>query len=134
MSVSRINCFTDSDQGLYPRSTWVYDTASDTHICNDLSYFTSYKPSSSIVYVGDTQSKILGFGTAEFTPSNTYGTGTIFELKNCAYVPNFHINVISSSKAKDAGLFMNHRALCLETLDRKPVCEIKEGHGILLIK
>jgi hypothetical protein len=134
MLVSWINCFTDLDQGLYPRSTWVYDTILNTYIYNNLLYFRLYKSSSSIVYIDNTYLKILDFDTAEFTPINTYGTGTIFKLKNCAYVPNFYINIISSSKAKDVELFINYKALYLETLDQKLIYKIKKKHRILLIK
>jgi hypothetical protein len=84
--------------------------------------------------VDNTHSKILDFGTAKFIFINTYKTNTIFKLKNCVYVSNFYINIISSSKAKDVELFINYKILYLETLDQKLVYKIKKKHEILLIK
>jgi hypothetical protein len=75
--------------------------------------------------VGNTHSKILGFGTAEFILLNIYRTSITFKLKNYVYVPNFYINIISSSKAKNVELFINYKILYLKTLDQKLVYKIQ---------
>jgi hypothetical protein len=134
MLVSQINCFTNLDQGFYSRSTWIYNTILNIYICNNLLYFRLYKPSLLIIYINNIYLKILGFSTAEFIFLNIYRTSTILKFKNCVYVSNFYINIISSSKAKDVELFINYRALYLETLDQKLIYEIKKKHEILLIK
>ncbi|EAU36855.1 predicted protein [Aspergillus terreus NIH2624] len=116
------------------RSDWAFDTASNTHVCNDLSAFKDYTPRESKVLIGDTHAEILGFGTVLMKPSNCYGKQTTFELKDCAYVPKFHINILSAMKAKKAGIFYNSRVPCLEGLDGSKVCQIYETGGISLVR
>lgn len=59
---------------------------------------------------------------------------TNFKLLDCAYVPDFYLNIISAPKGRKNGLFYDSRASRLETLDGRPVCHVNDQEGIFLIK
>jgi hypothetical protein len=90
-----------------PNYIWAFDTASDTHICNDLSKFDKFEPYESMVHIGDITTKIKGFGRVYMLLTNSGKLKTIFKLNNTAYIPEFYINLISASKAKAAGIYYN---------------------------
>ena len=112
---------------------WAFDTASDTHICNDRSLFTSYQSKSSEVYVGDTLTKIQGYGTVLLYPTESADKKP-FELKNCAFAPGFHLNLLSASLAEKAGIYYHGRRHCLENEIGEPICFTKHKSGLYLIK
>ena len=117
-----------------PSPNWAFDTAADGHVCNDHSLFTDYFKCPTTIFIGDTQARIEGYGTVHLKPSNSYKIGTIFELHHCAYVPGFHINILSATKARNSGIHLNSRAMTLESPSLTPLCKINEDSGILLIK
>jgi hypothetical protein len=130
----QVAMMTNQRNSLIPNYIWAFDTASDTHICNDLSRFNEFQPYESIVHIGDTTTKIKGFGKVNISPTNSGNMETIFKLNNTAYIPEFYINLISASKAKAAGIYYNAQTNCLEQLNGQPACYLKDQHGISLVK
>ena len=115
------------------RNTWCYDTCSDSHVCNDITKFINYQPTESIIHVGDTYSTIEGTGTVLISPTQTTNGPIVLELKNTAYIPKFHANLISGSLAKKAGIFFNNRTNQLERQNGQSICQMKEEFGISIV-
>jgi hypothetical protein len=130
----QVAMMTNQRTSTIPNYIWAFDTASDTHICNDLSKFDEFEPYESTVHIGDTTTKIKGFGRVYMSPTNSGKSKTTFKLNNTAYIPKFYINLISASKAKAAGIYYNARRNCLEQINSQPACYLKDQYGISLIK
>jgi hypothetical protein len=105
---------TNQRNSLIPNYIWAFDTASDTHICNDLSKFDEFEPYESTVHIGDIIIEIKGFGKVNILLINSGKLKIIFKLNNITYIPEFYINLISASKAKAAGIYYNTRTNYLE--------------------
>ncbi|KAH9806623.1 hypothetical protein DFH28DRAFT_941286, partial [Melampsora americana] len=94
---------------------------------------TDYQPSPSSVRVGNTETAILGFGKTSFRPTDSLD-GTRINLKDVAYAPGFHVNLLSAEKAANAGLFLRGKDCILEESNGKPVCRLNRKSGLYLIK
>jgi hypothetical protein len=84
---------------LYPlHNSFILDSGSDWHICNSIDRFIkgTYKPLnfSQSMWAGDGDATIEGYGEVIIRIQTPSGTG-VFRLLNVAYVPTFHVNVIS---------------------------------------
>jgi hypothetical protein len=130
----QVAMMTNQRNSLIPNYIWAFDTASDTHICNDLSKFDEFEPYESTVHISDTTTEIKGFGKVNISLINSGKSKIIFKLNNTAYIPEFHINLISASKAKAAGIYYNARTNCLEQLNSQPACYLNNQYGISLVK
>jgi hypothetical protein len=117
---------TNQRNSLIPNYIWAFDTASDIHICNDLSKFDEFEPYESTVYISDIITEIKGFGKVNILLINSGKSKIIFKLNNIAYIPEFHINLISVSKVKIAGIYYNTRTNCLEQLNGQLACYLKD--------
>ncbi|OAQ57580.1 polyprotein [Pochonia chlamydosporia 170] len=87
---------TFSTAAVYPlRDSFILDSGSDFHICNNSKRFVegSYKlcDNAEGAYSGDTQLEILGYGDVIIR----IGNADKFRLQNVAYIPRFHTNVAS---------------------------------------
>ncbi|KFG84028.1 hypothetical protein MANI_110484 [Metarhizium anisopliae] len=87
---------TFSTAAVYPlRDSFILDSGSDFHICNDSKRFVegSYKVCDNTegAYSGDTHLEIYGYGDVIIRIGKT----DKFKLQNVAYIPRFHTNVAS---------------------------------------
>jgi hypothetical protein len=83
------------------------DSCSDTHVCNDLEQFHSFKPSQDeAVKVGDTETAIEGIGIVHIPVQGLNGPQWI-ELQDVAYCPGFHLNLVSYIRLKAKGVRWN---------------------------
>lgn len=87
---------TFSTAAVYPlRDSFILDSGSDFHICNDSKRFVegSYKlcDNPEGAYSGDTHLEILGYGDVIIRIGNAHK----FRLQSVAYIPRFHTNVAS---------------------------------------
>ena len=90
------------------------DNYADTHVCNDLSRFIKYKPlHDEIIRFGDTDTQIEGIGEVVVHVETPTGSSTI-QLKNIAFVPGFHWNLINTDSLEKQGLFFNTRTCWIE--------------------
>ena len=87
----------------------------------------------SSVMVGNTETTILGYGELRIIPTKSLD-GTTFPLKQVAYCPGFHINLISAERAANAGIYLNGKNCTLEDKDRMPICKLNAKSGIYLIR
>ncbi|KJZ69437.1 hypothetical protein HIM_11166 [Hirsutella minnesotensis 3608] len=81
---------------VYPlRDSFIMDSGSDFHICNNSARFTegTYKPCDEpeAAFSADTLLEIHGYGDVLIR----IGNSNKFRLQNVAYIPNFHTNVAS---------------------------------------
>ena len=97
------------------QDSWIADTGSDTHVCNNLSCFQHLEEAmdGSILCFGDQTTSILGYGTVMVYGTLPQGQVTL-RLQNVAYVPGLHTNIVSMFKAKQAGIYISDRFNCLE--------------------
>lgn len=89
--------------------SWIADTGSDTHVCNDLSCFSCLEApmQETVLCFGDSYTSILGYGTVEVHASLPNGQKVYLDLHDVAYVPGLHTNIVSMFKAMDAGIYLN---------------------------
>jgi hypothetical protein len=83
--------------------------------------------------VGNTETTILGYGDLKVMPTKSLD-GTAFPLKQVAYCPSFHVNLISAERAANAGIYLNGRDCLLEEKDGTPICRLDTKTGIYLIR
>ncbi|KAJ5562890.1 hypothetical protein N7535_002664 [Penicillium sp. DV-2018c] len=112
---------------------WRFDTGATVHICNDKSFLSSYQPAVSSVKVGNTEATILGFGTLSVKPTDSID-GTSFSLKNVAFAPGFHLNLVSADRAADAGIFLDGRTCTLIESGGTQICRLNRKAGIYLLR
>ncbi|QSS48823.1 hypothetical protein I7I53_08954 [Histoplasma capsulatum var. duboisii H88] len=84
-----------SNQRPYLRDSWIFDTGAERHICNNRSRFLTYEPSEEQVYTGDSTTRVMGYGTVWTYMTNSLGKQFQMILKNAAYIPNSHTNLIA---------------------------------------
>jgi len=86
--------------------SFILDSASDTHVCNDRDRFIELTEAATDdrLIAGNSAAPILGYGTAVVkarTPDDK--NVRILHLQNVAYSPTFHINLISLRKIMQKG-------------------------------
>ncbi|KAJ6439138.1 peramine synthetase [Purpureocillium lavendulum] len=97
-----------STAAVYPlRDSFILDSGSDFHICNNSERFVegTYKPCDELegAFAGDTHLEILGHGEVLIR----IGTKDTFKLQNVAYIPRFHTNVASLDRFVQRGYNWN---------------------------
>lgn len=101
----------------YPlKNSFILDSGSDGHICNDFSRFSNYHSKISKAVAGSGESEILGYGTVFMRIS----TG-LFQLNDVAYIPSFHTSLASLIRLQVAGISWNPQTGCIFTSE-KTVC------------
>ena len=113
------------------RDSWIADTGSDVHICNDLGRFEHLEdaPDGSEIRFGDRSTPILAFGRVTVHGTLPNGAPAILNLMEVAYVPGMHTNLVSMQKAKNAGIYVNGRLSQLENQKGEIVCELHSIHS-----
>ena len=91
------------------RDDWLWDCGSDTHVCHDLSLFISFIAKEEALRVGDTTTRIIGYGTVIIHPSSPKVQGLYFELLDVAYCPGFHTNIVSSQRMERGNVYWDSR-------------------------
>ncbi|KAJ5302452.1 hypothetical protein N7476_009251 [Penicillium atrosanguineum] len=108
---------------------WAYDSAADTHVCNDRSQFVTFSSHQGDLLVGDTKSSIEGIGLVYLSFGDT-----TFDLYETLYVPRFHLNILSAKRARKGGVYHNQRLNQLKREDGTPICSTSDETGITLIQ
>ncbi len=87
-------------------NSFILDCGSPIHICNNLDRFdpTTFQKLdlADPVLTGDSCSYVEGYGDVNVNV-NTLVDKQLFLLKNVAYIPGFHTNVVSHRKLRQAG-------------------------------
>jgi len=104
------------------------DNCADTHVCNDLSRFTEYKPLyDETIQFGDSGTYIAGTGNVTVHVDTPSGPSLI-QLENVAHVPGFHWNLINTHSLEQQGLYFNTRACWMEYSDGSNAFKVTK-HG-----
>lgn len=114
-TIKAISCHT-GDNGTYPlANSFLLDTGSTMHICNNLSRFTDYEPLDELeaIRAGDTILPILGYGTVTVNCDD----GPKLKLRNAAYVPRHMTSLVSADRLEEKGLFYEGR---IQAITRNP--------------
>ena len=111
------------------RDSWIADTGSDTHICNDLGCFQKLEhcTDGSTLKFGDRETAILGFGSV-IVYGNQRGRQITLTLTNVAYIPSLHTNIVSMQIAAKFSIYYNDRLHCLEDKQERLICNL---HSLL---
>jgi len=87
-------------------NSFILDCGSPIHICNDLNRFDqeTYQKQDRVepVLTGDSCSYVEGYGSVNININTPIGQ-QLFQLRNVAYIPGFHTNVVSHRKLRQAG-------------------------------
>jgi hypothetical protein len=103
----------------YPlRDSFILDSGSNTHICNDLNRFVDYQPNPIIegIFAGNSKAKIEGYGKVYLQIQ-----GGQFLLHNVAHIPTFHTNIASLDTFVQKGYNWNPTIGAM-TKDNKVIC------------
>ncbi|KAG5287253.1 repeat set, removed, reverse transcriptase-domain containing protein, Ty1/Copia family of RNase HI [Histoplasma ohiense] len=84
-----------SNQHPYLQDSWIFDTGAERHICNNRSRFLTYEPTEEQVYTGDSTTRVVGYETVWTYMTNTLSKQFKVILKNAAYIPFSHTNLIT---------------------------------------
>ncbi|KAN0086766.1 hypothetical protein V8E54_000454 [Elaphomyces granulatus] len=94
-------------------TSWMYDTGTNAHVGNDIKHFQNYfdvQPTH--MATGSSSSAIHGYGDVMLTIQ--CGTRSRnFTLKNVAYCPGFHTNLVCADILFDAGVKIDQESNCL---------------------
>lgn len=87
---------------------WGYDTMADSHICNNIKYFRSFTPANVTATAGDNGAEIHGYGDVliAIEVGKKHLTRHL-TLKNVAYAPYFHINLVCAAKLRKVGVIID---------------------------
>ena len=115
-------------------NSWALDTCADVHVVNHqckASFTATSVPSNNHVKVGNTAVNIVAYGTCELWATTIEGKPFKFTLSNVAYVPGFHLNLISESKLKKAGFWFHGLEDKVYSAKGKPILQLHRPDGSL---
>ncbi|RMZ76754.1 hypothetical protein DV736_g6702, partial [Chaetothyriales sp. CBS 134916] len=93
---------------IYPlRDSFILDSGSPAHICNDRERFQDFRPTApEPVLSGDNITYITGYGQILIRVATAEGQ-RLFQLNDVAYISGFHTNVVSHKRLRQAGYSWN---------------------------
>ena len=88
-------------------NSWILDSGSNIHVCNDPHRFKTTHPTTSDDYLvsGSTTYPITAYGTVDITIASPTGRTESVTLNQVALIPGFFTNLVSFSKAKAANIY-----------------------------
>ena len=108
------------------KNSFLLDSASDIHVCNNFERFTTYHKTETEDYLiaGNTTVPILGYGIATVYSRTADDKDThIINLHNTAYAPDFHTSLVSLRRAMENGVDWLIRMGLLVDKDG-PICKV----------
>jgi hypothetical protein len=112
-------------------NSFIYDSGSTTHVCNDRQRFSEFRTANDVILVGDTQTSVEGYGTVTIwaDPVVEGKPKVKFDLFNCAFVPGFHTSLVSADLGFKKGIFWDTKRHVL-TVGDVPACRVSRHHGL----
>jgi hypothetical protein len=99
-----------SNQGYPLRNSFLLDSGSTIHICNNLIRLKNLRPPGigDYLWAGNTKVEIRGYGIALITTKGAQGNQTL-RLDNVAWCPDFHCNLVSFKLLRRQGIWWENR-------------------------
>jgi hypothetical protein len=123
----------------YPlANSFILDCGSPVHICNDINRLdqSTYQKLDRVdpVLTGDSCSYVEGYGNVQVNINTPIGQH-LFLLRNVAFIPGFHTNVISHRKLRQAGYRWDDVNLRVQREDTsETVFYVKEIHEQYIVE
>ena len=98
-------------------SSVILDSRATLHIGNDKARFTELTPANdgNFLYAGDDHVRIEAYGIMEvIVQTNGYPKGRKIKLTKAAFVPSFHISIVSLQLLNKHQVYWNNRTNSLE--------------------
>jgi len=87
------------------KNSFILDSGATAHVCNNQNRFTNLrKAQGEQLIAGNTTIPIIGFGNIQITIQSPNGPRVI-TLKDTAYVPSFHTNVVALRRFNQKGVY-----------------------------
>lgn len=123
------------DAPLPLKDSWILDSGSTVHICNDKSRFISYQPRTDNVVTGDAKTRVEGIGNVLIFGRDPAGNRIEITLRNTLYSPGFHVNIVALRLIRAQGLVWDQYADCLaDKTSGKPMLKLDEHYGFWTIE
>lgn len=115
------------------KNSWILDSGSTVHICNDREQFLTYAPRQSTVKTGKTETPMIGYGQVKITGRHPHTDATVpVTLDNVWHSPGFHTNLISLSVIEDKGFcFKSDEKAVFK--GNEAVLEVQRHHGLYTV-
>lgn len=109
------------------RDEWILDTGASSHVCNNRADFVTFREANDYLRTGDGNTEILGYGNAKMAVVQPVTRKRdVILLKDVAYCPGFHVNVVSYGLARDANFrWLDDGKNSLQTKDGIPVACVR---------
>src|SRR5256885_611961 len=110
------------------RNSFILDSGATIHVCNNRMRFKTFRQTSSddSLYAGNSIISIEGIGDVDIQVKTCDGMHTI-TLRNTAFVPQFHTNVVSLNKFVEKNVHWNTES-CELTYQGAPFCAIEKHY------
>lgn len=112
--------------------SFVFSPIPHVHICNDKSRFLIWEHVEDNLVDGNPRTEIHAKGTAYFKMLTPRGRIIQQKIHNTQYVPAFPMNVISESRLRRRGQFVDEKSLQLVDADGECVAHLEREHGMIL--
>ena len=130
---------TMSTSDTFLQTSWILDSGSNIHLCNDPQRFTRTHPATEqdVVCSGKDTYQIEAFGIVDIAINTPHGTQAINRLVNVALVPGFLTNLVSLGKMVESNLHWNTKRGTLYSTNIAGVedhfCQLTylQGHWIM---
>ena len=110
------------------RNSFILDSGATIHVCNNRIRFKTFHQTSfdDSLYAGNSIISIEGIGDVDIQVKTCDGMHTI-TLRNTAFVPQFHTNVVSLNKFVEKNVHWNTES-CELTYQGAPFCAIEKHY------
>ena len=111
------------------RSSFILDSGATIHVCNSRERFRTFRQAGSddYLYAGDSTVSIEGIGDVDIQVKTRDGMSTI-TLRNTAYAPQFHTNIVSLNKFIEKDVHWNTMSHEL-TYQGESYCKVEKHYG-----
>lgn len=112
--------------------SFILDSGATTHICHTRNRFNNFQPTSEQLITAGAPLEIQGYGDVTITVQRD-NTSMQVTLRNCAYIPECSINIVSCHKVFQAGISWDHQNNRLAQKDQT-WCELTQINHLYVVE
>jgi hypothetical protein len=128
------SAFTTTTEEYPLKWSFILDSGSTVHACNQRSRFTNFRTltSDEYVFAGDSRIPVEGRGTVKINIEGPGGASREFTLLNVVFLPHLHTSIVSEDLLERKGFWKNGYT---KTVNRgapgkdEVICHIQKKHG-----